>query len=634
MATPFAAGVPSGGTPVDASVVAAQAALLSPANLAAAARCMYTRIDSFTGEFKFLSLDYPSLIFFQGRFFPSARHALLAAKHPKAVDELASIEDMKELKQLAKNKEEDPDWPRYRLKWMELIQRDKFRRNADIREKLKQTGGRELVWLNTGDSFFGQTGLNRGQNHLGRILMEIRQNILEDTELEWKLADNDLVALNPSVSRRHAALVVLKGGHVLLTDLKSKAKTFKNGMPLDHDHVGVQMQTNDSFSLGASSRHYLLEIDTTSVVDYLQRRGRELNRELSMLNDQVFVGGLAYSTSRYDLCELFAEIGGIKSIVIPQVDRSIPSDYEGAYCVRGIAFVEFEDAEGAKKALECAGRMVNGRSVVVCLQKDTTTSSSRSSSNSSSSTSTSNNNSSSSSTSSSISSSNNGSSSSIECNVLLVTPAKLTREERAAQEELMVSGGPNGGPLLRASPGRASCVTTGADGEMNFVAATSKTFDHPTHGSMRGPQVDDEAAAAAAQKSLLLAADPLTGEPMDRSGRGKWEHDDREGETSGQHRPLTNAELRRLQGGGRGDGAGVGMRSETEGAREARMAAAVAAAAAAAGGDRGGGSAGFDDDAAAERRDKKHRRRSRSRSRSHSGERRRHKSSRKRSRSR
>lgn len=105
MATPLPAGVPQGGTPVDPSISAAHANLLSPANLAAAARSMYTRIDSFTGEFKFLSLDYPSLIFFQGRFFPSARHALLAAKHPKAVEELASIEDMKELKQTAKTKE-------------------------------------------------------------------------------------------------------------------------------------------------------------------------------------------------------------------------------------------------------------------------------------------------------------------------------------------------------------------------------------------------------------------------------------------------------------------------------------------------------------------------------------------------
>ena len=105
MATPFPAGVPSGGTPLDPAALAAQAQLLSPANLAAAARCMYTRIDSFTGEFKFLSLDYPSLIFFQGRFFPSARHALLAAKHPTAVEELACIEDMKELKQIAKTKQ-------------------------------------------------------------------------------------------------------------------------------------------------------------------------------------------------------------------------------------------------------------------------------------------------------------------------------------------------------------------------------------------------------------------------------------------------------------------------------------------------------------------------------------------------
>lgn len=514
--------------------------------------------------------------------------------------------------------QEDPDWPRYRLKWMELIQRDKFRRNSDIREKLRQTGGRELVWLNTGDSFFGQTSLNRGQNHLGRILMEIRQNIVEDTELEsWlvichdieteerslpvlrllerregetttteillrgksfyrigKLADNDLVALNPSVSRRHAALIVLKGGHVLLTDLKSKAKTFKNGAPLEHDHVGVQMQTNDSFSLGASSRHYLLEIDTTSVVDYLQKRGRDLNRELNLLNDQVaeaagisnksltkvFVGGLAYSTSRYDICELFAEIGNIKSIIIPQVDRSIPSDYEGAYCVRGIAFVDFEDAESAKKALECSGRPVNGRTVAV-------------------------------------------------------TPANLTREERAAKEELM------------------------ADGEMNFVAATSKTFDHPTHGSLRaGGAAEGESPT---QKSLLAQVHPLTGEPLDRNSRGNWLHDERE--ENGRSN-LTNADVRRMQGGQhRMTERGGGMRSDAEAAREARMAAAVAATASSSsnrnanshtGGDWGtSNSSGGFNTAESDRKDR-HSKRGRQRSRSHSEDRRRHRSGRRRSRSR
>ncbi|CDI73989.1 RNA recognition motif-containing protein, putative [Eimeria praecox] len=172
---------------------------------------------------------------------------------------------------------EDPEWSRYRLKWMELIQRDKFRRNAawlvichDIETEERSLPVLRLLERREGDATTTEI-LLRGKSFY-RI---------------GKLADNDLVALNPSVSRRHAALVVLKGGHVLLIDLKSKAKTFKNGMPLDHDHVGVQMQTNDSFSLGASSRHYLMEIDTTSVVDYLQRRGRELNREISLLADQV-----------------------------------------------------------------------------------------------------------------------------------------------------------------------------------------------------------------------------------------------------------------------------------------------------------------------------------------------------------
>ncbi|PHJ25812.1 fha domain-containing protein [Cystoisospora suis] len=422
MATPLPASIAGkAGGSVDPRLLQNPQLLFSPANLAAAARSMYTRIDSFTGDFRFLSLDFPSTIFFQGRFFPSARHALLASRYPKSVDELSTIEDVKTLKKVSKEKEEDPGWKRLRLKWLEQIQRDKFRRHADLREKLKNTGGRELVWLNSGDSYFGQVG-NRGQNHLGRILMEIRDNINEDTELEsWivichdietdekslpvlklserkegetqvteillkgksfyrigKLPDNDLVALNPSISRRHAALVVLKGGAVLLVDLKSKAKTFKNGVALEHDHVGVQIETNDIFSLGTSTRHYLLEVDNAGILEYLQRRSRELRREISLLEEDVdpetamnksqtriFVGGLAYNTSRYDICEMFGPIGPIVDISLPQVDRSIPADSDDAYAVRGIAFVEFADRKDARTAVELSGKFLCGRPVSI-----------------------------------------------------------------------------------------------------------------------------------------------------------------------------------------------------------------------------------------------------------------------------
>ncbi|CBZ50783.1 putative RNA recognition motif-containing protein [Neospora caninum Liverpool] len=518
MTTPF---TPAGTGRVLGGAVgsfADQHVLLTPAQLAAAARCMYTRIDSFTGEYKFLSLDYPCLVFFQGRFFPSARHALLAARYPKAVDELSIIEDIKTLKKVAKEKEEDPDWMRLRLKWLEHIQRDKFRRHADLREKLRNTGGRELVWLNNGDSFFGQVG-NRGQNHLGRILMEIRTNINEDTELEsWivichdietdersvpilkllerkegetqvteivlkgksfyrlgKLPDNDLVALNPSISRRHAALVVLKGGSILLIDLKSKAKTFKNGVALENDHVGVQIETNDIISLGTSTRQYLLEIDNTGILDYLQRRSRELRKEIAMLEDdfdpsslnksanRLFIGGLAYNTSRYDICELFGPIGPIVDVSLPQIDRSISNDAEDAFAVRGIAFIEFADKKDARTALELSGRHLCGRPITV-------------------------------------------------------NYANLTKEERAVQNALL---------------GEEKCLSS-------FVPATSKTFEHPTQRALQGVNLD-------------LSAEG------DTKKRSRWDlHDDRTEKNYG-------ADESRF--------VGEGLRSEKEAQRELFVAA-------------------------------------------------------------
>ncbi|KFG42772.1 FHA domain-containing protein [Toxoplasma gondii FOU] len=192
-----------------------------------------------------------------------------------------------------------------------------------------------------------------------------------------KLPDNDLVALNPSISRRHAALVVLKGGSVLLIDLKSKAKTFKNGVALENDHVGVQVETNDIISMGTSRRQYLLEIDNTGILDYLQRRSRELRKEIAMLEDdfnpnsinksatRLFVGGLAYNTSRYDICELFGPVGPIVDVSLPQIDRAIPNDSEDAFAVRGIAFIEFADRKDARTALELSGRHLCGRPITV-----------------------------------------------------------------------------------------------------------------------------------------------------------------------------------------------------------------------------------------------------------------------------
>jgi len=71
---------------------------------------------------------------------------------------------------------------------MDKIQRDKFRRNRDLRERLATTGDRELTnTLSTptdSSKLFWGVVNGKGQNQLGRIIEKIRQDILEESELD------------------------------------------------------------------------------------------------------------------------------------------------------------------------------------------------------------------------------------------------------------------------------------------------------------------------------------------------------------------------------------------------------------------------------------------------------------------
>jgi hypothetical protein len=58
----------------------------------------------------------------------------------------------------------------------------------DLREKLKETGTRRLIWLNQEDDFFGIVG-EKGLNHLGQILMETRTDIHNNKDLQGKITD-------------------------------------------------------------------------------------------------------------------------------------------------------------------------------------------------------------------------------------------------------------------------------------------------------------------------------------------------------------------------------------------------------------------------------------------------------------
>ena len=74
------------------------------------------------------------------------------------------------------------DWDDVRLEIMEAVCRAKFDQNPPLKELLIYTLGEELIEGNTwGDTFWG-VYKKHGQNHLGKILMKLREEYLKEAE--------------------------------------------------------------------------------------------------------------------------------------------------------------------------------------------------------------------------------------------------------------------------------------------------------------------------------------------------------------------------------------------------------------------------------------------------------------------
>lgn len=81
------------------------------------------------------------------------------------------------------------------------------------------------------------------------------------------------------------------------------------------------------------------------------------SQETIVMQNQLFIGNLAFSTTKEELEAAFSVYGQI-------VEVKIPTDwYTGR--VRGFAFVTFETSQAAEKALALDGKEINGRPIRV-----------------------------------------------------------------------------------------------------------------------------------------------------------------------------------------------------------------------------------------------------------------------------
>lgn len=132
-------------------------------------------IDSFRGEYRFLSNFYGCLLAYNGHKYMSAEHAYQAMKAVNESDRCmiqraSSPGAAKRLGQTVKLKE---DWEKIKMGHMLGILIAKFE-IPSLRDALLATDDAELIEGNTwGDTFWGVCN-GVGENNLGKLLMRVR----------------------------------------------------------------------------------------------------------------------------------------------------------------------------------------------------------------------------------------------------------------------------------------------------------------------------------------------------------------------------------------------------------------------------------------------------------------------------
>lgn len=135
-------------------------------------------IDSFSGPYEFLSNFYPCEVEYQGSYYPSVEHAYQAAKtinsHEREL--IRTAETPGRAKRLGNKITLRADWETIKCQVMLDLLTQKFN-YADLREKLLDTGNKQLIEGNNWHDYFWGVCNGKGQNMLGELLMKIRENI-------------------------------------------------------------------------------------------------------------------------------------------------------------------------------------------------------------------------------------------------------------------------------------------------------------------------------------------------------------------------------------------------------------------------------------------------------------------------
>ena len=122
----------------------------------------------------------------EGTTWPTAEHAFQAMKNPDPAFRRAVLAapTPQMAKSIGRSNALRPHWDRMRLRVMRGVLDAKFHHGSGLAVLLLQTGEAELVEDSPSDYFWGVGRKGTGQNALGVLLMEIREERYRDREAE------------------------------------------------------------------------------------------------------------------------------------------------------------------------------------------------------------------------------------------------------------------------------------------------------------------------------------------------------------------------------------------------------------------------------------------------------------------
>lgn len=135
-------------------------------------------INYFDGENSFLSNFYEHEVLYEGKLYPTNEHAYQAAKtlNEKEREKIRKAKTASRAKFFGRKVDKREDWEDIKKQIMYELCLEKFK-DEKMKEKLLNTGDKELIEGNTwNDDFWGKCS-DKGQNHLGKILMRIREEL-------------------------------------------------------------------------------------------------------------------------------------------------------------------------------------------------------------------------------------------------------------------------------------------------------------------------------------------------------------------------------------------------------------------------------------------------------------------------